>query len=283
MRQLATAVALAVVLSLPASLTATTITVDDSGGADHQAIQPAIDVAVYGDTVLVRAGYYPGRIFMKNGVVLLGAGAESTTIDNAGLWHSTINFTPGWYDRCSRISGFTIMGALEPGPWMAGVWVGPHCAAEISYNVITGCRLGIDCKSNEGVPYIHHNTIAHNSDCGIWVYENITAPLISNNIIAWDGVAGVDCWVLYPYDVRPYCDYNCVYHVGTAYISVYFGPNDIWANPLFCGAPEDLHIQANSPCAGTGENGTDRGAYPAGCATSAVLGATWTSIKALYR
>ncbi len=46
-----------------------------------QSIQHAIDIASYGDTINVAAGYYTENITLKNGVALIGAGADITTID----------------------------------------------------------------------------------------------------------------------------------------------------------------------------------------------------------
>jgi parallel beta-helix repeat protein len=279
MRRLAIGLALPFVMLLCGRLDGAVITVDDSGGSDYDTIQPAIDHAVFGDTVRVLAGYYPGRIFMKNGVALLGSGPDVTVIDNAGAQHSTINFTPGFFGRTSRISGFTIKGALEPGPWMAGVWVGPDCSAEVSYNLITGCRVGIDIKNNVGDPLIDHNTIVYNSDVGIMLYFTTAVAQLRNNIIAHDGWGGI----YLENSVYPGIAYNCLYDNGCDYIGVGPGLHDKQTNPRFCSPPADLRLQETSPCSGTGENGTNRGAYPTGCGVTAVLPCTWTSIKALYR
>ena len=48
-------------------------------------IQAAIDAANPGDVVHVPAGTYRERIILKQGIMLVGAGADSTIIDGKGL------------------------------------------------------------------------------------------------------------------------------------------------------------------------------------------------------
>lgn len=44
------------------------------------------------------------------------------------------------------------------------------------------------------------------------------------------------------------------------------GPNDIFDDPMYCDAGNgDYHLVSGSPSAGTGEGGSDRGAFSAGC------------------
>ena len=87
-------VALAVLLAIGAPCSAATIVVDLNGGGDFTEIQPAIDAARDGDTVLVRPGEYiitesinfnrlhdpddPMRPPRKNIVLRSEAGAEVT-------------------------------------------------------------------------------------------------------------------------------------------------------------------------------------------------------------
>lgn len=264
---------------LTVASSATVITVDDSGGADYGAIQPALDAAAHGDTVLVHPGDYFERIWMYDGIALIGSGPACTVIDGTGLPHSTVEFTVGQFGRDTRLEGFTITGGIGPGPWVCGVWLGPECSAVVRDNVITGNQIGVSCKSNAGTPLIEHNTIAYNQDGGVMVYENSGSPEIRSNIICFDGVYGV----IRAGGVYPVLDYNCVYGNGIGYIDVYPGAHDILVNPLFCSPPDDLHIETTSPCAGAGEHGSDTGAFAAGCNSVAVQPVTWTGIKALYR
>ena len=79
-----------------------TIYVDDNGNADFNNIQAAIDNANDGDTILVAEGTYYENIIVKNGITLIGAGAEKTAIIGDGLHIVSFNNASG------KISGFTI-------------------------------------------------------------------------------------------------------------------------------------------------------------------------------
>jgi hypothetical protein len=49
------------------------------------------------------------------------------------------------------------------------------------------------------------------------------------------------------------------------------GPNDIYEDPLYCDpANGNYHLAAGSPSAGTGEGGSNRGAFDAGCGVGAI-------------
>ena len=82
LRRLIQAVVVAVVSC--SVLGAATITVDLNGGADYTEIQPAIDAAKDGDTVLVKPGEYvvaePIKLKEKKIAVKSEAGPEKTTI-----------------------------------------------------------------------------------------------------------------------------------------------------------------------------------------------------------
>ncbi len=60
------------------------LTVAAGGAGEFETIGAALDAASGGDTVRVAAGVYPERVTMRSGVVLEGAGAESTVIDAGG-------------------------------------------------------------------------------------------------------------------------------------------------------------------------------------------------------
>lgn len=64
---------------------ATTWTVDDSGGADFTAIQPAITAAADGDVILVLPGSYAAFSIVGKGVVVRGSGAETVTVTGATM------------------------------------------------------------------------------------------------------------------------------------------------------------------------------------------------------
>jgi hypothetical protein len=62
-------------------------------------------------------------------------------------------------------------------------------------------------------------------------------------------------------------DYNAVWNNAPAdYYRFSPGPNSLSADPLYCDPPAGVYnLDPLSPCAGTGESGTDRGAFGTGC------------------
>ena len=61
------------------------ITVDDSGGADYQSIQQAIDASEDGDTILVSEGEYHEKITVDKEVSIIGEWKETTKIIGTGI------------------------------------------------------------------------------------------------------------------------------------------------------------------------------------------------------
>jgi len=72
---------------------ATQFVVSQIGNGDFQSIQRAIDFAAYGDTIFVNPGTYSEPIILKQGVSIIGAGAEHTTIESSYGYHPTVNAT----------------------------------------------------------------------------------------------------------------------------------------------------------------------------------------------
>ena len=79
--------------------------------SDYSTIQAAIDAASSGDTVSVAAGTYVESITMKDGVALIGTGADVCTIDGDGD-NDNINYdsvvTCSGCSAGTRLEGFTI-------------------------------------------------------------------------------------------------------------------------------------------------------------------------------
>ena len=72
---------------------------------DYGTIQAAIDAANAGDTINVAAGTYYENITLKDGVEVLGAGADVTTINGGG---SGSVVTANDVDSATKLDGFTI-------------------------------------------------------------------------------------------------------------------------------------------------------------------------------
>jgi parallel beta-helix repeat protein len=70
-----------VIFSAVSVCSANIITVDDDGPADFNRIKDAIGTAGYGDTIQVASGVYVENITLKNGVAVIGAGADDTIIN----------------------------------------------------------------------------------------------------------------------------------------------------------------------------------------------------------
>ena len=109
----------------------------------YPTIQAAITAAGSGDTVQVLAGTYAPStshevfpINMRDGVSLLGAGADITILDAEGA-NSVVSFS-SISDTTTTIDGFTITG---------GLWCGiynSNSSPVITNNIITGNFSGID-------------------------------------------------------------------------------------------------------------------------------------------
>jgi hypothetical protein len=142
---------------------------------------------------------------------------------------------------------------------------------------------------------VEHNTVVDNRR-GLAVIKMSSAVQIdvSSNVVVNNEVDGLvaegsgmpfDCdsiiynnfWGNY-HDVCPYrsCAHEVIGYNG-----------NISADPLFCDAStDDFTLAMDSPCLGTGEGGTDMGAYGMGCDPTTGLSTepmSWSAIKALYR
>jgi hypothetical protein len=278
----------AILLAIAGPCAAATWVVDQGGGGDFTTIMAGVNAASYGDTVLVRPGYYAERVDMKNGIHLKGSGAAVTIIDNSNWIYSAVILN-GTYDATTIVERFRITGGVGPGWSAAGVWLGLDCSAIVRYNVITANQQGIMCNCNNGRPTIDHNTIAWNDDCGIQIYTGGVpasgVALITNNIVVQNAHYGIyrGSSSTVPLPPHPDENWNDVWGNTTNYHSITQGSSDISADPLFCGPYTNLYIDAMSPCAGGGENGTYIGAFKVGCGVSSVQSKSWGSIKALYR
>ena len=150
-----------------------TITVGPSG-CTYTRIQPAIDAAQSGDTVSVRAGTYVEQITLKDGIVLQGAGWETTKITYGGVSATLIarNVASG------RVDGFTIECTASESD---STIVVSSSEVTISNCAITGSNDGIAVATTSS-PTIENNIIRDNSQFGIWVYGSATGTVRGNEI-----------------------------------------------------------------------------------------------------
>lgn len=142
-------------LILAAGLHAATLVVDQGGGGDFTAIQPAIDAVAEGDTVLVRPGEYvitAPITFVGKAITVRGeAGAEQTTI--------RMSETPADPERThvvvfengetaeALLQGFTLTGGGSPGG--RGVFCDNGSSPRILDCTITrNAGGGVSCQNN---------------------------------------------------------------------------------------------------------------------------------------
>ena len=152
-------IALAAVLTMAASTSATTIHVPGS----FATIQGGIDAAAAGDTVLVAAGtfddlhYPPGAdttqcvVHMKSGVTLRGAGQGQTTIDALDGGRGIYCF--GVTD--ARIESLTVTNAFAQ-TYGAGIFCAQASSPSIFDCEVTGCGDGgiiVNDGSNPDISY----------------------------------------------------------------------------------------------------------------------------------
>ena len=100
------ATAFALILCVIGNAEAKTWYVDDSGGADFEKIQDAVDVSEDGDTIKVYEGFYRSIIVDKS-INIIGNGSINTTIWG---WRETlVRINSDWVN----LSGFTIRGNAD--------------------------------------------------------------------------------------------------------------------------------------------------------------------------
>lgn len=132
-----TAVLFAACISL--NTLASTITVNWDGTGDFLTIQDAIDAAVYGDIINVKPGTYIENVTLKNGVAVVGEGADECIIDggsNGPVIYST---------KCNSqtiLKSFTITNGSgyinQYGRSLGGGMYNNHSNPTITYCVFTG-------------------------------------------------------------------------------------------------------------------------------------------------
>ncbi len=274
----------ALIVSLTLTQEGDIITVPD----DYLTIQWAIDAAKPGDEVHVRKGTYfsltNGEVFpieMKDGVSLIGAGADVSKLD-AGKTSKVIVCEFIW-DSSTRIEGFTITNGF--GEWGGGI----YCLLSfptITNNVITGNSAdkggGIYGRFPSS-PIMINNVITGNSASseGGGIYcEFAFSPTITNNVItgnsaSWGG-GGIYCKSSYPTITNNIITGNTsssggggIHFYNSTLLPITY--DDVWGNtpgnywncaagtgsisvdPLFVDPLGDYHLRAGSPCIDEGD------------------------------
>ncbi|MDP8234990.1 MAG: right-handed parallel beta-helix repeat-containing protein [Candidatus Erginobacter occultus] len=148
-----------------------------SSQAEELNIQALIDGAATGETVLIPAGIYRVNLVLKAGVILEGAGAETTILDGGGVGPVIVAEGGG------VVKGFTITNGIE-GVKASG---GP---AGIFENVITG-NSGSGIRVGGGSAVIVNNLISGNRGAGI---DTARAFILAVNNTVCGGERGFGFW-----------------------------------------------------------------------------------------
>jgi parallel beta-helix repeat protein len=262
---------------------------------DYPTIQEAIYAANYGDTVYVSAGTYSlstnGEIFpiyMRNGVSLVGEGADICILD-AGQTSKVIDCSL-IMEPSTKIEGFTITNGS--GDYGAGIFCVWFSSPTITNNIITGNRAskggGIYCfflsspsminnvitgnsasRSGGGIycdtssPTIINNVITGNealgellNEGGGGIYCLSSSPTVTNNIITENTSSseggGIRCYS----SSSPFITYNDVWeNIPENYWNCGPGTGSISADPMFVDPILiDYNLRAGSPCLDAGDN-----------------------------
>ena len=159
----------------------TTWTVDDDGPADFSTIQEAINNAISGDTILVRAGIYYEHVIVNKSLSLIGEDRDLTIVDGSEI-DNVISIIMA---NNVSIEGFTIKGSGTL-PY-SGIFIDHSSGIDISHNTISS-------NNNDGISlYVSGgnvfsgNTISSNNYYGMYFLLGS-----KNNIIYCNNFNNVD-------------------------------------------------------------------------------------------
>ena len=140
-------------LSVPLRF-ATTLTVDDSGGADFTSIETAVRASIPGDTIYVHAGTYVEKVHVYKRLTLEGEGADVVTVTAESASGSVFRADSDHV----KISGFAVTGATDHDG--SGICLyADHC--NISGNNVSNNYRGI-CIEHSSDNTLANNTMSEN-------------------------------------------------------------------------------------------------------------------------
>ncbi len=236
----------------PIILIAKTIVVDQNENGDYLKINDALNIAVDGDTIYVRAGIYNEQIIISKQITLYSSNYDSTILMHPG-------YCIGFGNNNVTVQGFTIQSNGSG----YGIEISGSLNIVIKNNMITNCSTGVyqrkgetlianniisdnqtgiscfeDGKVNVLNNLIHKNSRGLHNNASMYVYNNI----IINNI---DGI----------YNTAELLSilYNCVWSNTTNYYNCSSGIGDISLDPNFCDYENsDFRLRPESPCIDSG-------------------------------
>jgi len=253
-------------------------------------INDAVDVAVYGDTIIVLPGAYNETINMKDGVSIIGSGAESTQIIGKGERY----IVKGAND--ATLKGFTILKSSsgqvdaiyceETSPTITenvitnygevlnsgnaifcykasptiinnyissfhmGVWCGEYSSPVIKNNIIRTFFYGVFMRDKCAGKIINNIILAEQAGIDINLW---THPEIKNNIII-----GLDSTITTGIQgdgmSGPSISYNDIWNTNLDYSLITPWIGNISADPFFINMDKgDYRLQESSPCTDAGD------------------------------
>ncbi len=146
---------------------------------DFSTIQEAVNNAIDGDTIFVKAGTYYEHVIVNKSISLQGEDVSTTIIDGNDTGHVVYIVR-----NDVNITGFTIRNSGHS--WSAGIWLDSAPDSQIHSNNITDNNYGVLLYSSSPRVSILNNTIASN-EFGVRVlnggsdYLNVSDNVVMNN------------------------------------------------------------------------------------------------------
>tara|TARA_B100000686_G_C16805936_1_gene990428 strand:- start:309 stop:8306 length:7998 start_codon:yes stop_codon:yes gene_type:complete len=230
---------------------------DGSENTPYISIQKALYKCNTSDTIIVAEGIYNENLIwpIKRGIKLIGAGPENCIVDG-GQNGTVMTFNSSLIDFSTMLKGFQIRNGLSS----SGGGINCIDSYPVFENVIivgnsSDYGGGIYCTGTSR-PKFENSTIIDNSSAnggGVYCTENANPNFKS--CIIWGN------------NENQITDLSGLISISFSNIrGGWSGFGNIEARPLFCNPGINNYLIAeNSPCVGTGENGTDMGALGVGC------------------
>jgi len=180
------AMAFVYLIIIAGTVEASTVTVDDSGGANYTTIQEAVNNANNGDTILIYSGTYTENVIVNKWVTIRSKSGnpDDTIVQAADPRDHIFNVTK---DNVT-IGGFKITGAnYFPS---AGIYINGVNDIIISDNKLSNNEIGIDLHgSNHNML---NNNIASDNKMGIRLSNSNSNDLVNND--AFNEHVGIYLW-----------------------------------------------------------------------------------------
>ena len=242
----------------PIILIAKTIVVDQNGNGDYLKINDAVNIAIDGDTIYVRAGIYIDQIIIDKKIRLYSDNIDSTiwTHPEYCIWvQSNDVIIKGFHFFNNNKKGF----AIYPKQGYSNILI-INCIVEgfdkgvkifendvlVTNSILLNNDSGIYCSNGGKVTAL--NNLIHNNNDGI---SNVNggSSYLYNNIIIKNNRNGINNdygQVLGVY-------YNCVWSNTTNYYKCSSGLGDISLDPNFYDYENnDFRLRPESPCIDSG-------------------------------